>query len=114
MAVLQLSEAGELSYLRSKWWASSCIADKAKTPAVQPQSLKGLFLILAVGLALGTLLSVLELTLKSRRSAAEQRVCVQVCNTECVWDLASTAGGLFFQLKQSILKKGFAKLVKLC
>ncbi|XP_024125077.1 probable glutamate receptor [Oryzias melastigma] len=73
VAILQLSEAGELSYLRSKWWASSCIADKAKSPAVQPQSLKGLFLILAVGLGLGTLLSVVELALKSRRRAAEQK-----------------------------------------
>ena len=74
MAILQLSEAGELAYLRSKWWASSCIADKTKTSAVQPHSLKGMFLILSLGLGLGTLLSFLELIFKSRRSAAEQRV----------------------------------------
>ncbi|KAM6927380.1 glutamate receptor U1 [Xenentodon cancila] len=73
VAILQLSEAGELAYLRSKWWASSCIADKTKSSAVHPHSLKGMFLILALGLGLGTLLSVLELTFKSRRTAAEQR-----------------------------------------
>lgn len=76
VAILQLSEAGELTYLRSKWWASSCIADKAKSLAVQPHSLKGMFLVLSLGLGLGTLLAVLELTSKSRKSAAEQKVCV--------------------------------------
>lgn len=79
VAILQLSEAGELAYLRSKWWASSCIADKAKSLAVQPQSLKGMFLVLSLGLGLGALLAVLELTSKSRRSAAEQRVCASAC-----------------------------------
>nr|XP_046239369.1 probable glutamate receptor [Scatophagus argus]XP_046239371.1 probable glutamate receptor [Scatophagus argus] len=73
VAILQLSEAGELAYLRGKWWASSCIADKAKSSAVQPHSLKGMFLVLCLGLGLGALLAVLELISKSRRSAAEQR-----------------------------------------
>lgn len=77
VAILQLSEAGELAYLRSKWWASSCIADKAKPAAVQPHSLKGMFLVLALGLGLGTLVAVLELTFKSRRKAAEQQVCAR-------------------------------------
>lgn len=74
MAILQLSEAGELAYLRSKWWASSCISDKAKSLAVQPHSLRGMFLVLSLGLGLGALVAVLELTSKSRRSAAEQKV----------------------------------------
>lgn len=75
MAILQLSEAGELSYLQSKWWASSCIADKAKSSAAQPHGLKGMFLVLSLGLVLGTLLAVLELSYRSRSSAAGQRVC---------------------------------------
>ncbi|MEQ2198457.1 hypothetical protein XENOCAPTIV_013155 [Xenoophorus captivus] len=74
VAILQLSEAGELAYLRSKWWASSCIADKAKPAAVQPHRLKGMFLVLALGLGLGTCMAFLELTFKSRRKAAEQQV----------------------------------------
>ncbi|KAF7665708.1 hypothetical protein LDENG_00135220 [Lucifuga dentata] len=73
VAILQLNEAGELAYLRSKWWASSCMADKAKASAAQPHGLKGMFLVLALGLGLGTLLAVLELTIRSRSSAAEQR-----------------------------------------
>lgn len=51
------------------------MADKAKFSAMQPHSLKGMFLILSLGLGLGALLAVLELTSKSRRSAAEQKVC---------------------------------------
>ena len=74
VAILQLSEAGELAYLQGKWWASSCIADKAKSSAAPPHSLKGMFLVLSLGLGLGALLAILELTSKSRRSSGEQRV----------------------------------------
>lgn len=74
VAILQLSEAGELAYLRSKWWSSSCLADNAKASAAQTHSLKGIFLVLALGLGLGTLLAVLELTTRSRSRAAEQKV----------------------------------------
>ncbi|KAG7244722.1 hypothetical protein INR49_029741 [Caranx melampygus] len=73
VAILQLSEAGELAYLRSKWWASSCITGRARSSPVQLHSLKGMFLVLSLGLGLGALLAVLELTSKSRRGAAEQR-----------------------------------------
>uniref|UniRef100_A0A665T2C2 Glutamate receptor n=1 Tax=Echeneis naucrates TaxID=173247 RepID=A0A665T2C2_ECHNA len=73
VAILQLSEAGELAYLRSKWWASSCIADKTKFSAAQLHSLKGMFLVLSLGLGLGALLAVLELSSKSRKCAAEQK-----------------------------------------
>ncbi|XP_041639051.1 glutamate receptor U1 [Cheilinus undulatus] len=82
VAILQLSEAGELAYLRSKWWASSCIADKAKSSSMQPHSLKGMFLILSLGLGLGALLAVLELTSKSRKSAAEQKKSCCIVLTE--------------------------------
>lgn len=74
MAILQLSEAGELAYLRSKWWASSCLAERAKSFVVQAHSLKGIFLVLSIGLGLGALVAVLELISQSRRSAAEQKV----------------------------------------
>lgn len=74
IAILQLNEAGELSYLRSKWWASSCLAEGAQSSAAQPHSLKGMFLVLSIGLGLGAAVAVLELFSKSRRSAAEQKV----------------------------------------
>lgn len=74
VAILQLSEAGELAYLRSKWWASSCMADKGRSSAMQPHSLRGMFLVLSIGLGLGALAAILELTSKSRKNAAEQKV----------------------------------------
>ncbi|XP_007237596.2 probable glutamate receptor isoform X1 [Astyanax mexicanus] len=73
VAILQLSEAGELAYLRSKWWASSCMAQSAKGSSLRAQSMKGIFLVLAVGLGLGVLLALLELTSKSRSRAQEQK-----------------------------------------
>ncbi|XP_037535314.1 glutamate receptor U1 [Nematolebias whitei] len=83
VAILQLSEAGELAYLRSKWWASSCFADKVKPSALQSHSLKGMFLVLSLGLGLGMLLAVLELTFQSRKRAAEQqKSCCAVLNEE--------------------------------
>lgn len=74
VAILQLSEAGELAYLRSKWWASSCMADKGRSSAMQPHSLRGMFLVLSVGLGLGALAAIMELASKSRKNAAEQKV----------------------------------------
>ncbi|KAK6318896.1 hypothetical protein J4Q44_G00101070 [Coregonus suidteri] len=91
VAILQLSEAGELAYLRSKWWASSCMADPAKASPLQPHSLKGMFLVLALGLGLGVLLAVLELTAKSRSSAGEQRKsCCTVLSEELSQRLRTT------------------------
>lgn len=72
VAILQLSEAGELAYLRSKWWASSCLdRDETGSTEAPPHGLKGLFLLLSMGLGLGLLLAFLELTTHSRTRAAE-------------------------------------------
>ncbi|XP_005927460.1 probable glutamate receptor [Haplochromis burtoni] len=93
VAILQLSEAGELAYLRSKWWASSCIADKGKVSAVQPHNLKGIFLVLSLGLGLGTIVAVLELTFKSRRRAAEhKKTCCSVLTEELSLRLRTSSG----------------------
>ncbi|XP_062316588.1 glutamate receptor U1 [Osmerus eperlanus] len=91
VAILQLSEAGELAYLRSKWWASSCVTDTAKASALHPHSLKGMFLILGLGLGLGVLLALLELTSKTRSSAGEQRKsCCTVLSDELSQRLRSS------------------------
>ncbi|KAM3878019.1 putative glutamate receptor [Diretmus argenteus] len=83
VAILQLSEAGELAYLRSKWWASSCKPDTTTTTAAQSHNLKGIFLMLALGLGLGVLMSVLELSARSRSTAGEQRKpCCTVLSNE--------------------------------
>lgn len=74
VAILQLSESGELDYLRNKWWASSCMAEKAQASSLKPSSLKGVFLLLALGLGLGLILALMELTAKSRNIANIQQV----------------------------------------
>ncbi|KAJ8388081.1 hypothetical protein AAFF_G00146990 [Aldrovandia affinis] len=73
VAILELSESGKISYLRNKWWASSCVEQGAKASPLKPHSLKGMFLVLALGLGLGILLALLELASKSRRGAKEQK-----------------------------------------
>ncbi|KAJ3602843.1 hypothetical protein NHX12_030588 [Muraenolepis orangiensis] len=91
VAILQLSEAGELSYLRSKWWSSSCTGDSARSSALQPHSLKGIFLVLGLGLVLGILLAVLELTARSRRTAGDQKKsCCTVLSEELSQRLKTT------------------------
>ncbi|KAI5101477.1 hypothetical protein C0J45_8680, partial [Silurus meridionalis] len=83
VAILQLSESGELEYLRNKWWASSCVAEKAQASSMKPGSLKGVFLLLALGLGLGLILAFMELSVKSRNIAnVQQKSCCSVLTTE--------------------------------
>ncbi|XP_066500296.1 probable glutamate receptor [Hoplias malabaricus] len=83
VAILQLSESGELDYLRSKWWASSCVAENAQATPLKASSLKGVFLLLALGLGLGVAMALMELTAKSRSIAnTQQKSCCSVLNTE--------------------------------
>lgn len=74
VAILQLSESGELEYLRNKWWPSSCMTENAEASSLKPNSLKGVFLLLALGLGLGIILALMELTAKSRNIANIQQV----------------------------------------
>ncbi|XP_057686149.1 probable glutamate receptor [Corythoichthys intestinalis] len=85
MAILQLSESGELTYLQNKWWASSCAGDKdaRTTEILQPHDLRGLFLLLGLGLVAGLLLALLELLSKARNRAKEQKKsCCSVLTSE--------------------------------
>lgn len=76
MAILQLSESGELTYLRDKWWASSCVgSDRSQaSEALQPHDLRGLFLLLGLGLCVALLLAVLELLSRARNQAKNGKV----------------------------------------
>uniref|UniRef100_A0A8C2YVL1 Glutamate receptor n=1 Tax=Cyclopterus lumpus TaxID=8103 RepID=A0A8C2YVL1_CYCLU len=80
MAILKLSESGELTYLRQKWWASSCVAvDGAHTSeALRPHDLRDLFLLLGLGLGVGLLLALLELVSRARN----QKSCCSVMTSE--------------------------------
>ncbi|XP_041955164.1 probable glutamate receptor isoform X1 [Alosa alosa] len=82
-AILQLSESGELDYLRSKWWPSSCVAPGDQSSPLTPATLKGLFLLLALGLGTGLLIALLELTGKARGKAkAHQKSCCSILSSE--------------------------------
>ncbi|NXG53788.1 GLRK protein, partial [Psilopogon haemacephalus] len=70
IAVLKLRESGDLDYLRNKWWESSCLhRSRDSWSPLQPQALGGLFLTLAIGLALGVIAALVELSNKSRHAA---------------------------------------------
>lgn len=76
VAILQLSESGELTYLRNKWWSSSCMGDRSNnvSQALQPHELRGPFLILGLGLVAGLLLALLELLSRARNQAKDSKV----------------------------------------
>ncbi|XP_010022566.1 PREDICTED: probable glutamate receptor [Nestor notabilis] len=74
VAVLKLRESGDLDYLRNKWWESSCLhRSRERWGPLQPQALGGLFLTLAIGLALGVIAAVAELSNKSRHAAGHAK-----------------------------------------
>lgn len=85
IAILQLSESGELAYLRDKWWASSCMdANRAhSTEALHPHDLRGLFLLLGLGLGVSLLLALLELLSRARNQAKDgKKSCCSVLTSE--------------------------------
>ncbi|XP_078498596.1 glutamate receptor U1-like [Lissotriton helveticus] len=74
MAILEMAETGHLEYLREKWWGGSCAKESIPGYSpLQPQTLGGLFLILSIGLALAVIVSLVELALKARTTAEEQK-----------------------------------------
>ncbi|KAM4570934.1 putative glutamate receptor isoform 1-T2 [Fundulus diaphanus] len=85
IAILQLSESGELTHLREKWWASICIgSDEAHaSEALKPHDLQGLFLLLGLGLGIGLLLALLELLSRARNRAKDgKKSCCAVLTSE--------------------------------
>ncbi|KAM4563391.1 glutamate receptor U1 [Odontesthes bonariensis] len=85
IAILQLSESGELTHLREKWWASSCLATDGAhmSEALQPHDLRGLFLLLGVGVGVGLLLALLELLSRARDQAKDgKKSCCSVLTSE--------------------------------
>ncbi|XP_053280340.1 probable glutamate receptor [Pleuronectes platessa] len=73
VAILSLSESGTLTFLQQKWWASSCLgANRAHgSEALQPHDLRGVFLLLGLGLGVGLLLALLELLSRARNQAKD-------------------------------------------
>lgn len=74
IAILVLSESGQLTYLHEKWWASSCGPRIQTSRTLQPQDLLGLFLLLGVGLSVGLLLALMELLSRARNQTRDGKV----------------------------------------
>lgn len=76
MAILQLSESGELKYLQDKWWASSCVGAEQPhaSEALQSHDLQGLFVLLGLGLGAGLVLALLELLSRALHQAKDGKV----------------------------------------
>lgn len=85
VAILELSESGELTYLRDKWWASSCMgSDRAHaSESLEPNDLRGIFLLLGLGLGVGLLVALLELLSKARNQAKDgKKSCCSLLTSE--------------------------------
>ncbi|XP_073172389.1 probable glutamate receptor isoform X4 [Lepidochelys kempii] len=80
LAVLKLGESGDLDYLRNKWWETTCFHKGPDTwSPLKPQAMGGLFLVLAIGLVLGVIVALVELSNKSRHAAErEKKSCCSV------------------------------------
>lgn len=82
IAILELSESGMLAYLRNKWWTKSCMEGE-ESETLQAHELRGLFVLLGVGLTLGVLLALLELMSKAHHQAkADKKSCCSVLTLE--------------------------------
>ncbi|XP_044134172.1 probable glutamate receptor [Bufo gargarizans] len=75
ITILEQFESGNLEYLRQKWWETTCAATQGQDGwvPVQPHTLGGIFLILGIGLALGLIVSFIELVCKSKCKAGQQQ-----------------------------------------
>lgn len=85
VAILQLSESGELTYLRDKWWPNRCagVGGPQATGGLEAQRLRGLFMLMGLGLVLGLLLALLELVNKARSQASDSKTsCCSVLSVE--------------------------------
>lgn len=103
IAILKLSESGELTHLRQKWWSSSCAAgSRANTSeALRPHDLRGLFLLLGLGLGVGLLLALLELLSGARNQAKDGKVGESFigCDhqpevSDAYWNMSAPFGGI--------------------
>ncbi|XP_035687429.1 glutamate receptor ionotropic, kainate 2-like isoform X2 [Branchiostoma floridae] len=70
-AILSLQEQGRLEELYRKWWKGSCPAEEKDWffSSLNWDQVGGIFIVLMVGLALSTVIAVLEVIVKSKQDA---------------------------------------------
>ncbi|XP_067873279.1 glutamate receptor U1-like [Heterodontus francisci] len=83
LAILELEESGNLQQLKVKWWKSSCSdEDAAEWSPLKLNQIGGTFLFLAIGLSLALVIACIELAVKSRKKADQDKSCCNVFTEE--------------------------------
>lgn len=79
LVILELEESGHLNQLRAKWWRSSCSNEDSSNQwsPVKLNEIGGALLLLAIGLSLALIIAGIELAIKSRKKADQDKSC---CN----------------------------------
>lgn len=74
LAIMELEESGSLQQLKAKWWKSSCNSENsAEWSPLKPNQIGGIFFLLAIGLSLGLVIACIELAVKSRKKADQDK-----------------------------------------
>ncbi|XP_067826169.1 probable glutamate receptor [Heptranchias perlo] len=83
LAILEFVESGILQQLKTKWWRSSCSdEDSAQWSPLKLNQIGGTFLFLAIGLSLALVIACIELAIKSRKKADQDKSCCNVFTEE--------------------------------
>ncbi|XP_078281124.1 glutamate receptor U1 [Rhinoraja longicauda] len=84
LVILELEESGHLNQLKAKWWRSSCSEEDSSNQwsPVKLNQIGGALLLLAIGLALALISACIELAIKSRKNADQDKSCCNVFTEE--------------------------------
>uniref|UniRef100_UPI00398E7E5A glutamate receptor U1-like isoform X1 n=2 Tax=Pristiophorus japonicus TaxID=55135 RepID=UPI00398E7E5A len=83
LIILELEESGQLHQLKAKWWRSSCSdEDSAGWNPLKVNQIGGTFLFLAIGLSLALVIACIELAVKSRKKADQNKSCCDIFTEE--------------------------------
>ncbi|XP_069774679.1 probable glutamate receptor [Narcine bancroftii] len=74
LAILELEESGNLHLMKAKWWRSSCNEESSgQWSPLKLNHIGGALLLLAIGLALALVIAFIELAMKSRTKANQDK-----------------------------------------
>ncbi|XP_041061876.1 probable glutamate receptor [Carcharodon carcharias] len=83
LAIMELEESGSLQQLKAKYWKSSCSDENAaEWSPLKLNQIGGTFLFLAIGLSLGLIIACIELAIKSRKKADQDKSCCNIFTEE--------------------------------
>ncbi|XP_051895466.1 probable glutamate receptor [Pristis pectinata] len=84
LAILELEESGHLHQLKAKWWRSSCNEgeNSGQWSPLKVNQIGGALLLLAIGLSLALVIACIELAIKSRKKADQDKSCCNVFTEE--------------------------------